>query len=796
MDERFYRAWAWMHWAGGQIAAGAVSPAITWTIHPVNSTPGDTVPIQVEAVGGVTDVTFQIKDSGGSDVGSPIGPVAVSSGAAATTITAPTAGTGYYVRATPNTGSAKNSNTFTTSVAPAITWSTHPGNGTSGSSATVAVTAVGAVTSVTFQVYNSSNATVGSPVGPVTVVAGSASTTITRPADGTGYYVKATPDAGSAVNSNTFTVSTDAIAWTTQPSHGTTGATGVPIAVSATGSVATVTFQMKNSGGTNVGSAIGPVSVSAGSASTTYTQPAAGDGYYFTATPNVGSAVDSNSFNSLAAIDGILLEDGSGFLAMEASVNDALLLGPYFDLVDGSTGTLTTGDAAGTVVGTVTWLGDPATLSLTGGDASKFAINSSTGVVTRSASGTVTAGSISLGISGSVTDVNGFTASDTTTMDVTVTSAAFFSSEPGTQVVVGSYATHSNGASVATGDLLWGTNGRLYYVTTGGTLGATSPTHTSGSASNGTATLEHAVLPDYSSTNYSAIQTACAAFGASLSAPQVVVVWGKGEVSGSSEILNLNGASLCATTSTNTLTVKVKAEFSFKAAASPVLRYDPAKGLAFSVDAFTALVAEGGVNHFRFSGFQIKPTGSSGGSWTYLRSTADTGSQIVEDCIVESGHGFDVQNSVFRDVVLVLDSTDNPGGILAGTSYMIGVTSIRAPGQTAGGAPYWNYGGTSYISNCIFSGFTDTAEIGGGVWANNAATNSGVHAAGGTGNVTTTNSALFVNPSSTLSSADWRLKSGSTAIGVGTVAPTFSKSTDILGTTRGASWDIGAHEYV
>lgn len=59
------------------------------------------------------------------------------------------------------------------------------------------------------------------------------------------------------------------------------------------------------------------------------------------------------------------------------------------------------------------------------------------------------------------------------------------------------------------------------------------------------------------------------------------------------------------------------------------------------------------------------------------------------------------------------------------------------------------------------------------------------------GNLTLTNKAtLFVDSAN----GDWRLKAGSGAIGVGQV---FSSefTDDILGTVRGAAWDVGAYEY-
>ena len=55
----------------------------------------------------------------------------------------------------------------------------------------------------------------------------------------------------------------------------------------------------------------------------------------------------------------------------------------------------------------------------------------------------------------------------------------------------------ASGATVNAGDFVWHTNGIVYLVLTGGTLGSTEPTHTTGAAPNGTASIEYSSQTKY-----------------------------------------------------------------------------------------------------------------------------------------------------------------------------------------------------------------------------------------------------------------------------------------------------------
>ncbi len=181
-----------------------------------------------------------------------------------------------------------------------LAFTTAPSSGVAGSTMAVAVSITGTISgNVSFKLFDQSGIQVGTTTS-VTPSAGSASTTFTRPALGVGYTVSVSASGATPITSSSFfTTNPIVLAFTTHPSSGTTGAT-TNVAVSTTGSPATVSFQIKNSSNANVGSAVSaPVTNNAASA--TLTLPAVGTGYYVQASATGATSVNSNTFASNAA---------------------------------------------------------------------------------------------------------------------------------------------------------------------------------------------------------------------------------------------------------------------------------------------------------------------------------------------------------------------------------------------------------------------------------------------------------------------------------------------------------------
>ncbi len=96
----------------------------------------------------------------------------------------------------------KNGAVSVAPVAPTITWLTQPTSGTTGTAMTVAVNTT-QLTTVNFQMLDTVGASLGSSI-PATVSGGTASTSITRPAVGTGYKIAASGTGATTAQSATF----------------------------------------------------------------------------------------------------------------------------------------------------------------------------------------------------------------------------------------------------------------------------------------------------------------------------------------------------------------------------------------------------------------------------------------------------------------------------------------------------------------------------------------------------------------------------------------------------------------
>lgn len=271
------------------VTAGAT---LIFTTQPVSGVAGTTGSVVVQATG-LTQVRFQIYDQANQPVGGSA-VVNVVGGTATWNFTYPQAGSGYYIKAdNPNgTGPSVNSTAFATTPADTLVVTVQPGDGPQGATNGITVQATG-LANVRFQLKNSAGVVVNQATVPV--VGGLASWSFTNPSQGSGYYITADDptDGFPTVNSATFNVTpAQAITFITQPTSGNVGEQQM-VQVSVV-SLSQVRFRLFDSNNSQVGNAE-VVNVSGGFATWTFTNPAAGSGYYVRCDDPVDGEPSANS---------------------------------------------------------------------------------------------------------------------------------------------------------------------------------------------------------------------------------------------------------------------------------------------------------------------------------------------------------------------------------------------------------------------------------------------------------------------------------------------------------------------
>lgn len=250
--------------------------SLAFTAQPGNGVAGANGTVTVAATG-LAQVRFQLFDQASQPVGSAA-TVNTVAGAATWGFTYPQAGAGYYIRAdNPNgAGPSVNSAAFSTTASDSLVVTVQPGSGPQGATNGITVQATG-LANVRFRLMNSGGATVAQ--GTVAVVGGLATWSFTNPTQGSGYSIVADDPADGfpTVTSAPFTVTpAQAITFITQPAGGDVGAQQmVQVSVIA---LSQVRFRLYNASGP-VGAAQ-TVTVSGGTASWSFANPAAGTGYY------------------------------------------------------------------------------------------------------------------------------------------------------------------------------------------------------------------------------------------------------------------------------------------------------------------------------------------------------------------------------------------------------------------------------------------------------------------------------------------------------------------------------------
>lgn len=350
-----------------------------------------------------------------------------------------------------------------------------------------------------------------------------------------------------------------------------------------------------------------------------------------------------------------------------------------------------------------------------------------------------------------------------------------------------------------------------YQLTTTGTSGATGPTGTGSSISDGTCVWKWLSAIDYSS-----LSGWAASIPLPTTQPIVGLLWNDGEITGTvgTPFFTLNNF---ATNATNTATLKCAAGESFRdtlQGQATALAYSAANGVAIRCPS-----GNGGTNYFNIAnayftidGIQfISPDSASnsgvinlGQNGTITNCLIDGYSQGGADLVANQG-GL-IANSIFIERgTNTFDATINTFG--AATTIInctfiglgpAGNTSTYSNSMSSGSSTFKNnivigYNGTTTVAvgnnlgatynidHCIFSNASNAFMSG----------NGGVDGGGNLFGKTAANQ--FVS-----GTVDFRLKQGADAINAGTTDTTDIPSADDLTKTsrpQGAAWDIGAWEY-
>lgn len=227
------------------------------------------------------------------------------------------------------------------------------------------------------------------------------------------------------------------------------------------------------------------------------------------------------------------------------------------------------------------------------------------------------------------------------------------------------------------------------------------------------------------------------------------------------------------------------------------LRYNTSNGAALTGNGnygSTPTIYKTDATHVKLFGLQVECTGN-GACVNFTGANA-----VIERCIFEAfstGFVAGVSGARLQNSLFVQRRASSPGSMLSVTFAcdVYGCTFVAAAGTPAV-ALVGNYG-TPTFTNCAFFGATAIKSGGNTPTYTTCVTDIASPPSGFTGSVaySTSSGALFQNI--TDSTRDFRIKSGSSLIDVGTTSSTYG-TPDIVGTARpsGSSYDVGAWEYV
>lgn len=288
-----------------------------------------------------------------------------------------------------------------------------------------------------------------------------------------------------------------------------------------------------------------------------------------------------------------------------------------------------------------------------------------------------------------------------------------------------------------------------------------------------------------------------------LSAPEVLEVYDDGGAVADTAQVIVNGYS--GANSTNTITIRPASGQGFRDHAGKLtnaLRYNVSNGAALTTNAGYL----GGGSGYEFTGgytivdgLQIRGTAPNPPTVKISGTSTELKNSIID--AAGSGDVVDQRSgTITRNSVLMAKGSGN-GIQTSGGSITVENCTIVKIGSASSSGVAVSYSGVVLMRNTVIAGFTnDTASASGGTFSasceNNATSKSAFDVTNAGNGTPQVNIAAGTDLESlTSGSEDCRVKAGSTKL-IDTGVTISGLTTDIVGQTRGATFDIGAWEYV
>jgi hypothetical protein len=233
--------------------------------------------------------------------------------------------------------------------------------------------------------------------------------------------------------------------------------------------------------------------------------------------------------------------------------------------------------------------------------------------------------------------------------------------------------------------------------------------------------------------------------------------------------------------------------------ANNALWYNQANGVAIHTTTNSATAINCTVPYTVIDGFQVNATGTSS-----TAITANATGVMVKNCIF-AGYGPNAPSyglvnvaggATMQDCLVLCTQSGACSGVKVTGATLINCT-IAKPSQFSLGASeksqaiYLNYN-TNVVKNCALFGFANNDMVPNNFSASDYNASDWSQAPGGTAASHNLLNLVYANQFVSTTS-DFRLKTGSDLIAKGINLQATYQVTDIIGTTRQASWDIGAY---
>lgn len=296
--------------------------------------------------------------------------------------------------------------------------------------------------------------------------------------------------------------------------------------------------------------------------------------------------------------------------------------------------------------------------------------------------------------------------------------------------------------------------------------------------------------------DYSTVQAWEDSLVAVLVAQEIGECYNDSEFSVAGAVVTFSGSTTGASTD---IILRAAAGQGFRAGvATNAPRYDQTKGVAFKrtgAYGVTVVISE---DYVTVQNIQVQNAGGTGDGALDVTDGSVSNIKVIDslwEVTTVSGAGVWTRFRAGKawNNLIVSRGSGNGNGVsfdYSGTLVFINNTIVRPSDKTAAGAAFASAGGAITVKNCQVFGFT-TIPTSGFTYVT-CQTDVATPPTGFT-------QVTYANQFTTTTDAtrDFRTKAGANSIGAGTVDTTsLPDADDIVGTARGASWDVGFFQYV